>query len=122
MKLVRIKNLLKLAIPVAFGWGLLCGCATSNKLVPKSLLEIRDPQGKTYRLELPKDMTADKISLSRDKDGMPVFEIIEIKVRTNPDVIGAAGVAQSDAIEATGKVFEKAYQMGLDATKKSLTP
>lgn len=97
------------------------GCA-SNRLVPKSVLEVRGADGKSFRLELPKDMEAESISLTKDEGGLPTFLIQKIKVRTNPEVIGAAGAAQADAINAAGDVALKAFQAGQKLASPTSAP
>jgi hypothetical protein len=92
---------------------LLAGCRTSNGLVPKTIFDLRDQNGKHIRLEAPKDLKADKISITRNEDGLPTVTIEKLDARTNPEVIGAAGAAQSDAIKASGELILKAIDKGI---------
>lgn len=96
---------------------LVSGCATSNRLVPKSVIHVTDAQGKKFSIELPKDLDAESIEFTRLAAGDISFTIKKIKVRTNPEVIGAAGLAQSDAIKAGGNIALEGFKLGLDAAK-----
>lgn len=94
----------------------LSGC-TSNYLVPKTTIAIKGDNGRSYKLQLPKDMSASNISLTIGTNGLPLFSVTDIKVRMNPEVIGAAGTAQADTINAAGNVMMQAFQMGFQAAK-----
>lgn len=98
------------------------GCATSNALVPKSVIHVTDATGKKLDIELPKDMEAESIALERMTNGSISLEIKKIKVRTNPDVIGAAGAAQADAIAKLTDLCAKLLETAEKGAIKSVVP
>lgn len=80
------------------------GCA-SNHLVPKTTIMVRDEQGKRLDIELPKDMKAGSVEISKTQDGLRLF-ISNIEVRTNPEVISTAGDAQQQVIDRLSQSVE----------------
>lgn len=92
----------------------LTGCVSSgNQLVPKTKIRADFKNG-TADVEMPKDLTAEAIEF--DKSGTDIsVRIRNIKVRTNPEVIGAAGQAQTDALQVQGDNMLKAFEKGLNA-------
>jgi hypothetical protein len=112
MNMTRKSILVRLAAVAAIAVFIITGC-TSNHLVPKTKIHWNKSGAS---IELPKDMEADNITVSKATNGVSI-DIKGIKVRTNPDVVGASGTAQADAISAAGNVALKAFEAG----KKSIT-
>ncbi len=114
-------KLFKLVMVVAVASILWAGCA-GNRLVPKSKISLTDASGKKVNVELPKDMEAGDINFARATDGGISLAIHNIKVRTNPDVINAAGAAQAEAISKLTELCTKLLEAAEKGAVKSVVP
>lgn len=97
----------------------LTGCIipnASNELVPKTVIDWNPKTGE-FHAELPKDHSLAGGNLSRQTNGCLDLSLTNLNSKTNPDVIGAAGSAQAEAIKASAEMYKANMQFLTEAIK-----
>lgn len=99
---------MKKTIPILLAF--LCSCASSQ--VPRSDITFDLVKG-TGHLLLPKDADVSGLLITVSTNHDVSIKIQKLSVKTNPEVIGASGVATADSITAIGNVVIKGVETGM---------
>lgn len=95
------------------------GCASQQ--VPRSQITFDLGKG-TGSLSLPKDAEIEGLDIAVGTNRLVTVKIKKMKVKTNPDVVGASGAATAQVIQASGEVFQKGIEAGIKGAAKTVIP